>query len=190
LKPGTSYVYKGQDAGAPQTDRVVVTHKTKTIMGVKCVVVLDTVSTSGTPVERTFDWYTQDKAGNVWYFGEDSRDFRGGRWVVSSGSWQAGVDGAKPGIIMPARLRPGKAYRQEFYPGHAEDMGSVVGFTRSMTVPYGSFKRVLVTREWTPLEPGIVERKYYARGLGQVGEETVTGGSETMRLVTVEKGAA
>lgn len=187
LTPGATLVYEGTKAGKMQRDTFVVTRKTRTILGVVCTVVRDTVTLNGRPVERTFDWYAQDKAGNVWYFGEDSRDFVGGRWRRSDGSWEAGVDGAKPGIVMQARLRPGRPYRQEYYPGYAEDMARVLGMTASVAVPYGVFERVLVTREWTPLEPGTVERKYYARGLGEIKSVIIKGGSEEMELVAVPR---
>jgi hypothetical protein len=186
LKPGTVYFYEGRKEGKVQNDRAVVTRRTKTILGVRCVVVVDTVSIGGKPIERTLDWYTQDARGNVWYFGEDSRDYEHGRWVASPGSWQAGVDGAEPGIIMEAHPRRGDVYRQEFYAGHAEDMARVLGHARGwLTVPYGTFRRALVTREWSPLEPGISGRKYYAPGIGLVQERALKGESEYMKLVAV-----
>jgi hypothetical protein len=122
LEPGTTYTYDGVRGTTPQTDVEVVTHQTKVILGITSTVVRDTVSEHGAPVERTFDWYAQDEDGNVWYMGEDSFELKGGRFVKASDSWKSGVDGAQPGIIMPANPQPGEAYRQEYYPpGEALD---------------------------------------------------------------------
>jgi len=185
LKPGTVFFYEGMNDGRVQRGRLAVTRRTKTILGVTCVVVVDTVTIGGEPHERTFDWYAQDDQGNVWYFGEDSRDHVNGRWVVSAGSWEAGVDGARPGIIMEGQPRRGDVYRQEYYRGHAEDMAKVLGEVEFVSVPYGTFERVLVTREWTPLEPGIAEKKYYAPRIGLVEARAVRGASEHMKLMAV-----
>ena len=186
LKPGTTFLYEGkaEDGGAERV-RVTVTRQTKRIFGVTCVVVLDTSTVNGKPRERTFDWYAQDQRGNVWYMGEDSRDFKDGRWVHSDGSWQAGVDGARPGIVMPAHPRPGRAYRQEYYAGHAEDMAKALGTAKSVSVAYGTFRTVLMTLEWSPLEPGVAERKYYAPGIGEIKVVVVKGGSGGAELVQV-----
>lgn len=173
LKPGTRWVYEG----AGERIVVEVTNETKTIKGVTCTVVRDTVSVNGEVKEDTFDWYAQDRAGNVWYFGEDSREMRGGSVVGREGSWEAGVDGAQPGIIMKADPRAGDRYRQEFYRGKAEDVGEVVRVGKAVTVPFGSFTDVLVILDTTPLEPGAREHKHYARGIGLVLESNVAGGA-------------
>ena len=123
----------------------------------------------GNLTEKTFDYYAQDKKGNVWYFGEDTKEYENGKVVSTKGSWEAGVDGAKPGFIMQADPKVGETYRQEYYEGEAEDMAKVLSLSESVTVPYGSFDQVLVTKEWTPLEPGLVEHKYYAPGVGPLG---------------------
>jgi hypothetical protein len=147
--------------------------------------VRDTVSEHGRPIERTDDWYAQDKQGNVWYMGEDSFERRNGRFVKASDSWRSGVNGAKPGIIMPARPRPGDAYRQEYYPpGEALDQARVLRLDGRLTVPFGSFDRLLVTSERSPLEPQV-EHKYYAPGVGEIAERVVKGGREEFRLVRV-----
>jgi hypothetical protein len=188
LKPGTAFHYRGvaEDGKTPQTDDMVVTHRTKTILGVRCTVVRDVVSSRGTPVEKTFDWYAQDKNGNVWYMGEDTRELHHGKFVKATDSWQAGVAGAQPGIIMPGKPRPGDAYRQEYYPGHALDQARVLGSGGRVRVPYGSFKRTLITVETAPkLDPGVRERKYYVAGVGDVKEQTVSGNHERMQLVSV-----
>jgi hypothetical protein len=162
-----------------------VTHQTKSILGIASTVVRDTVSEHGAPVERTFDWYAQDGDGNVWYMGEDSFELKGVRFVKASDSWKSGVDGAQPGIIMPANPQPGEAYRQEYYPpGEALDEARVLDLHGSARVPYGSFNALLLTSERSPLEPQT-EQKYYARGLGEIEERVVQGHHEVFRLVSV-----
>jgi hypothetical protein len=188
LKPGTTFLYKGvhENGKTPQTDKEVVTHRTKQILGVTCTVINDTVSTRGKPIERTFDWYAQDKGGNVWYMGEDTREMVHGQWVKMSDSWQGGVNGAEPGIIMPGHPRPGDAYRQEYYPGHALDQARVLGQGGPQTVPFGSFKHTLLTVETSPkIDPGVAERKYYVKGVGDIREHTVSGNHEQIRLVSI-----
>ncbi|WP_166176210.1 hypothetical protein [Rubrobacter tropicus] len=181
LEPGTTFVYEKRGEKA-ERDEVAVTHDTRRVMGVECVVVRDTATEGGELIERTFDWYAQDEKGTVWYFGEDTKEYRNGKVVSTGGSWEAGVDGARPGIIMQADPKPGLSYRQEYYEGEAEDKAEVVSVNESATVPYGSFDHVLITKEWTPLEPGLVEHKYYAPGVGQVGA------SEGLNLVDVKTG--
>jgi hypothetical protein len=186
-KPGTAFHFEGVRGTTPQTDDEVVLHRTKRILGVKCTVVRDTVSEHGRAVERTDDWYAQDKQGNVWYMGEDSFELQNGRFVKASDSWESGVNGAKPGIIMPASPRPGDAYRQEYYPpGKALDEARVLRRTGSLTVPYGSFKHLLVTSEFSPLEPQT-EQKFYAPGVGEIAERVVKGHHEEFRLVRVTR---
>jgi len=164
---------------------MLVTHQTKLVLGVKCTVVRDTVSQHGKPIERTFDWYTQDKQGNVWYMGEDSLELKNGHLVPANDSWQAGVKGARPGIIMQGDPQPGAVYRQEYYPpGGALDQARVLGNQPGVMVPYGSFKRPLVTVEWSPVEPQL-EKKYYAAGIGEVAEQVIQGGHEHFKLVKV-----
>jgi hypothetical protein len=185
LKPGTTFVYRGNSGGNPERDVMRVTHSTKQIMGVKCVVVDDRVWAGGKLTEKTFDYYAQDKKGNVWYFGEDSKEYKNGK-VSTAGSWEAGKAGAKPGIIMQAHPKVGQTYRQEYRKGSAEDMAKVLVLNSSAKVPYGSFDQVLVSKEWSPLEPGVVEHKSYAAGVGDIKEVTVKGQSETLGLVKVE----
>jgi len=129
--------------------------------------------------------YAQDRDGNVWYFGEDTKEFESDGTVSTAGSWQGGVDGAQPGILMLAQPQVGDTYRQEYYAGEAEDMAEVLSLAESITVPYGSFEDVLSTRDWTPLEPSIAENKYYAPGVGLVREEIVQGGSGIVELISV-----
>jgi hypothetical protein len=187
LQPGRTFLYRGTKDGAPAEDTVEVTHKTKTIVGVQTVVVLDQSTVGGQSEEKTLDYYAQDDRGNVWYFGEDSFDVVNGQWARNDGSWQAGVNGAQPGIVMEANPRVNDTYRQEYYEGHAEDMARVLNATETVTVRYGSFEQVLDTKDWTPLEPNVAEDKYFARGVGEVKSAMVKGGSEEMELVSVTK---
>ena len=188
LRPSTVLRYEGTADGEPAPDPVTVTRQTKTILGIKAVVVLDVATAGGKPSEKTYDWYAQDKRGNVWYLGEDSFDRKNGKWVRNDGSWQAGVKGAKAGIIMEGKPRPGDTYRQEYYKGHAEDLGRVLRTGVSVSTPFRGFRGTLETRDWSPLEPGVVERKYYARGIGEVKGFLVKGGAERMALVSVQRG--
>lgn len=184
FKPGTGFHYEGIRATTPQIDDEVVTHRTKEILGVRCTVVRDTVSEHGIAVERTFDWYAQDKQGNVWYMGELALERKHGRFVKASDSWESGVNGARPGIIMPGNPQPGDAYRQEYYPpGQALDEARVLG-SGSVKVPYGTFRGSLVTIERSPLEPQT-ERKSYAPGVGEVEEQVIKGHHERFALVNV-----
>ena len=185
LKPGTGYHYKGVRGTTAQTDDEIVTHQTKQILGVTSTVVRDTVSQHGNPVERTFDYYAQDKQGNVWYMGERALEKQHGRMVVASDSWLSGVKGGQPGIIMPGNPQVGDKYRQEYYPpGQALDEATVLKTDGAVKVPNGSYKHVLVTSEFSPLEPQT-EQKYYVPGLGEAAERVVKGHHEEFQLVSV-----
>jgi hypothetical protein len=185
LKPGTTFHYEGYKDAVSQVDDMVVTHQKKRILGITCTVVRDTVSQHGKPIERTFDWYAQDKQGNVWYMGEDAFELKNGRFARADDSWKSGVNGAKPGIIMRGNPRPGDVYRQEYYPrGAAMDQARVLGATTSIKVPQGTYKRALATVEWSPIEPQL-EKKYYAAGVGEIREQVVAGGNEAFRLASV-----
>ncbi len=189
LKPGTTLVYKGVRDGKTVRDVLQVTHATKKIGGAPCVVVKDRLYSEGKLHERTTDWYTQDKKGNVWYFGETTAEFdRQGHVTSREGSWQAGVNGAVPGIYMTAHPKVGQTYRQEYYKGHAEDHFRVLALHTTVEVPYISSSDALLTKEWTPLEPGVVDHKVYIRGIGTVLEEAVKGGQEHLELVSVTHG--
>ena len=192
LKPGTTFVYEGtvteNNKDISERDEMAVTHQTKQIMGVACVEVNDKVWEEGKLIEQTYDWYAQDKKGNVWYLGEDSKEYENGKVTSTKGSWKAGVDGAKPGIIMQAHPNVGQTYRQEYYKGEAEDMAKVLSLEGSAKVPYSFFDHVLVTKDWNPLEPNLLERKYYADGVGNVMELAVKGPPERIELVEVKSG--
>jgi hypothetical protein len=186
LAPGTTYIYRGETEGVPTRDVMTVTSDTKVILGVTTIVVRDQAYEDGVLVEDTFDWYAQDKAGNVWYFGEDTKELdENGNVISTEGSWEAGVNGAEPGLIMEANPKKGDKYQQEFAADVAEDMAQVIGFKDSFCVRYGCFEDVLVTKEWTPLEKGVVENKYYAPGVGFIFSEMVKGGDEQSELVRV-----
>lgn len=188
LTPGTIWVYEGEnDEGLAERIEVEVTQDTKTIMGVTTTVVRDRVWLEGELIEDTFDWYAQDSEGNVWYFGEDTKEFEDGEVVSTAGSWEAGVDGAEPGIIMEADPQVGDAYRQEFFKGEAEDMGEVLSVDESVTIDMGRFENCIQVKDWTPLEPDIVEHKFYCREAGNmVFENKVAGDSGKLALVEVK----
>ena len=185
LVPGTTRTYETESDEGLETVVVTVTDETKVIMGVTCVVVRDTASLEGSVIEDTYDWFAQDVDGNVWYFGEDTAEYANGEIVSTEGSWEAGVGGALPGIVMESDPQVGDIYRQEYLAGEAEDMAEVLSLDESVTVPYGSFDHCLMTKDWTPLEPGIVEHKYYCLNVGEVLAEVVEGGSEREELVNI-----
>jgi len=188
LVPGTTSTYVGTENGDRVLDTVVVTHSTKVILGVSATVVADVVVVNGQPSERTQDWYAQDDQGNVWYLGEAAFDFEHGQWVLADDSWQAGRDGAEAGIIMEAHPGVGDVYSQEDYVGHAQDMAQVLSTDAVVHVPYGTFHDALFSKECTPLEPGVIDVKYYALGYGEVSEATARGGSAQLQLVDVRTG--
>ena len=175
LVPGTQFVYKGEEDGEEETNVTLVMKTRKHILGISAVVVLDRVFVGGELKEKTFDWYAQDTRGNVWYLGEDTEELEDGKIVSTEGSWEAGVKGARAGIIMPAHPAVGQHYRQEFFVGEAEDEAQVVDRGLDITVPYGSFHDCIKTVEWTRLEPGIKEAKFYCPGVGFVRATDVQG---------------
>jgi hypothetical protein len=186
LRPGTVFRYRGvgDDGTTRELNIVRVTRRKKRVMGIDAVVVLDKVWSGGEPEERTFDWYAQDDAGNVWYLGEDSYDWERGRWVRNDGSWTAGVAGGKPGVIMLAHPRRGDRYRQEYSPGHAVDQAKVLGPGGRVTTPFRAFSRTLLTREYSNLDKQY-EKKWYARGVGMIEADAVTQSREHSELVSV-----
>ena len=190
MKPGSRWVYRETDTeGANQKVVVTVTNRTKQIAnGVEARVVHDVVTEDGKFVEVTDDWYAQDQDGNIWYLGEDTTEYENGKPVSTSGSFEAGVDGAEPGIIIPANPKPGMTYRQEYYKGEAEDRAKVVSVTAKGQTPYGKFTNAVETEDTTPLEPGTVELKYYAKNVGHVLRTNKDGGGRE-ELVSFTKGA-
>lgn len=186
LTPGTTFIYQGETEDGIERNEVYVTDQNKEILGVTCIVVSDRVWVDDRLAEETFDWYAQDKDGNVWYFGEESKTYENGVVVSTEGSWEAGVDGAKPGIIMEANPQVGDSYRQEYYKGVAEDMAEVLSLNEAVAIPYDSCENSLKIKDWTPVEPGIAEHKYYCPGVGMVLTIMVEGGSERVELVDVK----
>jgi hypothetical protein len=188
LRPGTVYVYRGGDHGQPSRDVLTVTHATKVIQGIRATVIDDRVYLRGRLAERTTDWYAQDKTGNVWYLGEDTAtlDARG-KVKSTEGTWQAGVDGARAGIFMPAHPRVGQAGLQEYYKGHAEDQFKVLSLSAHVRTPAASSRRALLTQETTRIEPGVIDHKTYVRGIGTVTEKTIKGGNEQLELVSIQR---
>lgn len=187
FRPGTVMTYRGVKDGESQAERVTVLHRTRRILGVVTTVVHDVSRHAGRLLEETDDWYAQDRRGNVWYFGEDTREFGPHGGVDASGSWQAGVRGAVPGIVMEADPQPTDGYRQELWRGHAEDAAWVLRRGGEMRVPLGTVHHVLVTLEWSRLEPQVIDRKIYAKGLGIVREASATGPTEVFELVGVHR---
>jgi len=186
LRPGTSWTYRGVKDGKAGVDTMTVTHDTKIVGGVPTLVVHDELVQGGKVRERTDDYYVQDQAGNVWYFGEDTAELdNDGKVTTTDGSWRTGVDGAMPGIIMPADPQVGVGGPQEIYPGQAEDHYVVLLTNAKVKVPAGSFAGALITAEWTPLEPDVLSEKVYAKGIGEVREADVKGGDETFELTRV-----
>ncbi len=185
MRPESTWVYR---EGEALDVRVTVTDRRRVVDGIDAVVVHDVVSEDGEVIEDTFDWYAQDKWGNVWYLGEDTKELEHGEVVSTEGSWEAGVDGAQAGIAVPADPSVGLAYRQEHYAGHAEDEAEVLSVDASVRVPFGAFDGALQTKDTTPLEPGLVEHKYYVRDVGPVLAVAVSSGGEREELVRFTPG--
>jgi len=185
LVPGTTFSYREPTTVGIETIDLEVTHDTKVILGVIATVVRDRVYVDGSLVEDTFDWYAQDKQGNVWYLGEAVEDYKDGVVVSTAGSWEAGKDGATPGIIMLARPRIGTTYRQELAPGVAEDQATVVSLAKSVSVPHGTFRDCVQTMEFSRLAPGSRGYKFYAPGVGLVMELSPAGGRGRVELISV-----
>ncbi|HSD24996.1 MAG TPA: hypothetical protein VLB79_11795 [Solirubrobacterales bacterium] len=174
--------------GTVQHEVITVTDRTRRMGdGVTARVVHDLVSEGGKPVETTNDWYAQDKHGNVWYFGEDTAEIKPNGQRDTSGSFEAGVNGADAGVAMLAQPTPGQTYREEYYAGHAEDRSRVLALDQQAEVPFGHFRDVILTEDYSPVEPNVLELKMYAPGIGQVLAQTVSGGSEREELISFEK---
>jgi hypothetical protein len=189
MTPGSRWAYRESENGEVQRVEVTVTSRTKTIDGIEARVVHDLVTTpDGEKIEDTFDWYAQDSKGNLWYLGEDTKEYEDGKVASTEGSWEHGVDGAQAGIIVPAEPKQGLTYREEYYAGHAEDAAEVLGVDGKVQVPYGMFRDAMITRNYSGIEPNVEELKYYARGVGPVLELLVSGGSGRSELLTYEKG--
>lgn len=185
LEPGTVFRLRGETEDGLEREKITVTARTKEILGVTTTVVEDVIRVHGELAEFTYDWYAQDRDGNVWYFGEDTTEYEDGKVVTREGSWESGVDGAAPGIIMSADPEVTDSYRMEYYEDHAEDMYWVVATGGSKRVPFGGFDDVVRTLEWSPLEPRIVVEKFYAPGIGLLAERALSGPKEAVELLDV-----
>ncbi len=185
-EPGTVLVYRGEVDGRPSRDVLVVTRRTRVVDGVRCRVLFDRLFVQGVQTERTRDYYAQTKAGVVWYFGEKTAELdKDGNVTSREGSFLSGRDGARAGIFMAAHPRVGQAFHQEDYPGHAEDRFTVRNLHASVTTPLVSSRRALLTAERSALEPGVVEHKWYVRGIGDVADQDVEGGGDYQELVAI-----
>jgi len=190
MKPGNRWVYSETDAeGNEMQVEVTVTNDKKNIVGISATVVHDIVTQDGSVKEDTLDWYAQDVDGNIWYLGEDTKEYEDGVVVSTEGSWEAGVDGAQAGILLPANPGVGMTYRQEYYAGEAEDRARVLSLDQHVEVPYGAFDGCLQTEDSTPLDPDVLEHKYYCRDVGPVLATDVASGVGREELVTFEQNA-
>ena len=189
LRPGTTYRHRGIKEGKRAVDVFAVTHRTKDVLGVPTTVVDDRAYLDGRLEEISRDWYAQDRQGNVWYFGETIKEFDPqGHSIKAKGAWQAGVGGARPGIVMPGRPKVGDTFRPEYDRGNAEDVYRILDLSARVTVPYGSFRNVLVMSEQSRLEPGVLGLKFHARGFGQIKESVPQGPQETLGLASITQG--
>jgi hypothetical protein len=190
ITPGATWIYRETDpSGGKQKVRVHVTHRTKEILGIRAVVVHDVVRERGELVENTWDWYAQDACGNVWYLGEDTAEYEDGVVVSTEGSWEGGVNGAQPGVIVPADPQVGMTFRQESLPGEAEDRAEVLSLDEQAEVPAGHFVDVVLTKEFTPVSPDTLEYKLYAPGVGVVLAIGISNGSDREELLRYVPGS-
>jgi hypothetical protein len=191
MKPRTRWTYREAEDGEVKEVVVVVTTQTKKIAnGVTARVVRDTVRVDGSIIEDTLDWYAQDSKGNLWYLGEDTAEFENGTITSRGGSFEAGRDGALPGIMLPADPAPGMRYRQEYYQGEAEDNGEVLSTAEMAEVPAGLYRGAVLTKDTITIEPDVQEYKLYARGVGPVLVLGVSGGAGREELVRVDQAPA
>jgi hypothetical protein len=188
MTPGTRWVSREFDFEGSQRVTVTVLERTRDIEGIEATVVHDVVSERGELVENTFDWYAQDVCGNVWYLGENTREYENGEVVSTAGSWEHGVDGAMAGVVVPGDPQVGLTYRQEYYAGEAEDTGQIMSLDEQAQVPFGHFRNVLLTKDYTPLDPKVLEYKLYAEGVGPVLALGVSGGSDREELLRFRGG--
>ena len=191
MKPGTRWIYRGTEEGeSPQDIVTVATTSTKKLAnGITARVVRDTARSERQIVEDTVDWYAQDSEGNVWYMGEQTAEFENGKVVSRAGSWEAGKDGAMPGIMIPAQPQVGQRYRQEYKKGDAEDNGEVLAMNNLVEVKAGQYRRTLVTMDTSTIEPDVVEFKFYAPNVGPLLALDIAGGAAREELVKIEKAA-
>ena len=183
MTPGTVFKFEGTRDGVARRDEMMVTAETKVIMGVTTVVVRDVASSDTEIVEKTVDWYAQDKDGNVWYFGEDTAEYANGKVTSTDGTWMAGVDGALPGLIMQAAPKVGEGYRQEYRPGVAEDYAKVIKTDATAGGPSGKYTNVVVTEDTDLLDKAKFEHKWFAPNVGPIGTDGMVGGHHEIRTL-------
>ena len=189
--PGSRWIYRETDIqGNAVRVEVAVTQRTREIIGIQATVVHDVVSDHGELVENTFDWYAQDVCGNVWYLGENTKEYENGQVVSREGSWEAGVDGAQPGVVMPGDPKVGLSYRQEYFAGEAEDRAEILSLDQQAQVPFSHFRNVLLTADTTPLHRRVLEYKFYAEGVGTVLAIGISGGNDREELIRYTPGPA
>jgi len=187
MKPGDHWVYRELEDGELQRVDVTVTDQTKVLDGVTARVVHDEVTRHGSVLEDTRDWYAQDSDGNVWYLGENTKEYENGKLKTTEGSWAYGVDGAQAGVVVPADPKQGLKYREEYYAGKAEDAAEVLNTTSQVQVPLGRYRDAMLTRNYSSLEPTVEEMKLYAKGVGPVMELLVSGGSGRTELLSFDR---
>lgn len=178
LPNGRKWIYEGNAEGEKERIQVEVTNREKFVMGIKMTVVRDRVWVDGELEEDTFDWFAQDKDGNVWYFGEQVDNYEDGKIVNHDGSWEAGIDGAKPGLIMKANPNVGDSYVQEYLKGEAEDMGEVLGINQTVKIKLKKYSNCLLVKDWNPLEANSSEHKFYSKEVGFLILERVVGNED------------
>ena len=188
MAPGTTWIYRETDPSGANRRFVCTSRPARNILGIEAAVVHDVVKEGNQVIENTWDWYAQDACGNVWYLGENTKEYENGVVVSTEGSWEAGVDGAQPGVIVPADPAVGMTYRQEFFQGQAEDEAEILSVNEQAEVPSGHFDHVLLTKDFTSLDPKVLEYKLYAKGVGPVLVFGVSGGSGTEELIRVQPG--
>ena len=188
MRPGSHWVYREIENGETQRVDVTVLDKTKVLAGITARVVHDQVTRKGQVLENTYDWYAQDSHGNLWYLGEDTAEYENGKLKTKEGTWAAGVDGAEPGVVVPASPKQGMRYREEYYAGHAEDGAEVLSANSQVQVPFGRFRNAVLTRNFSSIEPTVEEMKLYAKGVGPVMELLVSGGSGRTELLGYTQG--
>ena len=186
LTPGSTFRFRTETSKGSEIGEIEILKETKIVLGITCTVVKDRVYLNSQLMEDTYDWFAQDKNGNVWYMGEQVDNYVNGVIDNHYGSWEAGIDGAEPGVMMAADPSPGLCYRQEHYLGQAEDQAEVVGNNQVITVPAGAFNNCIKIRETNPLDPSFLEYKYYASGVGLVKIEKIADPVEIEELVSYE----
>ena len=192
MAPGSRWVFTEKDLEGGGEQRIVITvsDNKRTIQGIEATVVRDTVTEDGALVEDTFDWFAQDKDGTLWYLGEDTTEYENGKATTKKGSWEAGVDGAEAGVFLPGNPEVGMTYRQEYRAGEAEDHAKILSLDEQVDVPAGKYAGVLMTKDYTPLQPEVLEHKFYAKGVGPVLLTGISGGKFLEELQRFTNGAS